>query len=535
MEEEAPLQFYGCGVNSFFQLGPLMTDGQGGGANDKEHTTSIPQGQHPSHHPRAQACALHLPQPLAFDRFLAEEDGPVKDLSCGSTFTVALTTRGIPYQWGILNGRAFPEPTRVSLGVPLRCVQVACGRKHTLALMEGGYIMSWGVGYFGQLGHGDDLSCDRPRMVHLLDPPRLGGDHVVAIACGGLHSAVSTAGQSVYCFGFNRYGQVGQGQTSDKISTPRPVSMSMIGPARIRQLACGRHHTSVLTDKGHVFSWGASSFGRLGLPDPKKVVTLPTEVISFRACPLAAMACGDFHVLALGMDGKVYAWGYGAEGQGGLGATLHLRTPRPVEGLEGQQVEQVACGAWWSMVVTRQGRLYSWGYGDGGWLGLEHASELPYVEPCQPVTKYGATCSFDSDFNACLPSLVTALAHLKVEKVVGGGGHTIVMARRIQRRFSRAGGKVVRQEGGEGGGTRNGLAEGVESMSLVESDEEGEENRQEEEEGGAGAERANASRRGCGASTRSSTSSSSSSSSSSFSSSSFSSTSNSSASSMPTT
>ncbi len=60
-------------------------------------------------------------------------------------------------------------------------------------------------------------------------------------------------------------------------------------------------------------------------------------------------------MLALGVDGKVYAWGYGAEGQGGLGATLHLRTPRPVEGLEGQQVVQVACGAWWSMVVTREG------------------------------------------------------------------------------------------------------------------------------------------------------------------------------------
>ena len=104
-----------------------------------------------------------------------------------------------------------------------------------------------------------------------------------------------------------------------------------------------------------MFSWGASSFGRLGLPDPKKVVALPTEVLSFRACPLAALACGDFHVLALGMDGKVYAWGYGAEGQGGLGATLHLRTPRPVEGLEGQEVAQVACGAWWSMVVTKEG------------------------------------------------------------------------------------------------------------------------------------------------------------------------------------
>ncbi len=130
---------------------------------------------------------------------------------------------------------------------------------------------------------------------------------------------------------------------------------SNTGAARIRQLACGRHHTSVLTDKGHVFSWGASSFGRLGLPDPKKVVALPTEVLSFRACPLASLACGDFHVLALGMDGRVYAWGYGAEGQGGLGATLHLRTPRSVEGLEGQEVAQVACGAWWSMVVTKEG------------------------------------------------------------------------------------------------------------------------------------------------------------------------------------
>ncbi len=157
------------------------------------------------------------------------------------------------------------------------------------------------------------------------------------------------------------------------------------------------------------------------------------------------------------------------------------------------------------------------------------------MEPCPPITKYGATCSFDSDFNACLPGLVTALAHLKVEKVVGGGGHTIVMAKRIQRRSSRAGVKVVRQEGGEGGGARNGLAEGVKAMSLVDSDSRGEENKEEEDEGGAGAERTNTSRRG-GAralnrdSTSGSTSSSSSSSSSSFSVTSFSSTS-----SMPTT
>lgn len=111
MEEEAPLRFYGCGVNSFFQLGPLMTDALVGAAAAEEKddatttaTTSL-QDHHPPHHPQARGRALHLPQPLAFDRFLADEDGPVQDLACGSTFTVALTTRGVPYQWGTVNGK----------------------------------------------------------------------------------------------------------------------------------------------------------------------------------------------------------------------------------------------------------------------------------------------------------------------------------------------------------------------------------------------------------------------------------------------
>jgi hypothetical protein len=80
-------------------------------------------------------------------------------------------------------------------------------------------------------------------------------------------------------------------------------------------------------------------------------------VAFFRTCPLVALACGDFHTLGHGVDGRVYAWGYGAEGQGGLGATLHLRTPRPVEGLDGHAVAQIACGAWWSLVVTAEGSV----------------------------------------------------------------------------------------------------------------------------------------------------------------------------------
>lgn len=55
-----------------------------------------------------------------------------------------------------------------------RCVQIACGRKHILALMEGGYVFSWGTGYLGQLGLGDDSSWDSPRMIKNLDPAKMG-------------------------------------------------------------------------------------------------------------------------------------------------------------------------------------------------------------------------------------------------------------------------------------------------------------------------------------------------------------------------
>jgi hypothetical protein len=60
------------------------------------------------------------------------------------------------------------------------------------------------------------------------------------VACGGLHSAVSTAGQLVFAFGFNRYGQCGQGNCSNKLSTPRPVNVNIIGtPVKTLWLSVG--------------------------------------------------------------------------------------------------------------------------------------------------------------------------------------------------------------------------------------------------------------------------------------------------------
>lgn len=74
-------------------------------------------------------------------------------------------------------------------------------------------------------------------------------------------------------------------------------------------------------------------------------------------------------------------------------------------------------------------RLYCWGSGDGGWLGLNIPPplSLPLVEPGPPMDKFGPTRAFDSDYNALLPEMVMCLSRYRVVKAVGGAGHTIFL------------------------------------------------------------------------------------------------------------
>ena len=147
--------------------------------------------------------------------------GDVRSITCGSQFTIVLFKDGKFKMCGTLNGSVYPRLTTLEIQFPLKCINIACGRKHALALLEGHFVLSWGVGYFGQLGlnllghfmkinfvsgHGDDISWDTPKMVHALEP-RLLGSRVTSVYCGGSHSAALTDTGKVFTWGLNKYGQ----------------------------------------------------------------------------------------------------------------------------------------------------------------------------------------------------------------------------------------------------------------------------------------------------------------------------------------
>lgn len=373
----------------------------------------------------------------------------VQNIYCGSQYSIVLYKDGNFKICGSLNGSVFPLLTYVPIQFPLKCIQIACGRKHIIALLEGHFVLSWGVGYFGQLGHGDDISWDSPRMVRALEP-RLLGASVTSVYCGGAHSGAVTDTGRVFMWGFNKYGQCGVSLKSESILEPKPIDTSQLGgAAHATQLVLGRNHSAMLTavhgPKGsRLYAWGANGYGRLGIAsEARKYVTSPLEVPFFREIDVVSLVSGDFHMLALDSQSNVYSWGWGAEGQTGFGNTNNLKLPRKMDFFDDMGVCSIACGSGWSMATTTKGELYAWGYGDGGWLGMQNTdstSKLPFLEQPEspntvdisksPAGMISRCCSFDSTLNVLMPQLVTSVSmNYFVTKVICGGAHTVVLCR----------------------------------------------------------------------------------------------------------
>jgi hypothetical protein len=157
---------------------------------------------------------------------------------------------------------------------------------------------------------------------------------------------------------------------------------------------------------------------------------------------LSSIASGDFHCLGLGRRGGVFTWGYGAEGQMGNGNIYHLRTPCRIVALEDKNINRIVCGASWSFAISKEGELYGWGHGDGGWLGIMMplpTQSLPYIDAEEPsnaqfqpqfieASALSLSSSFESRLNVLTPRLVEAYRGHVIRKVRCGADFTLIVS-----------------------------------------------------------------------------------------------------------
>ena len=252
--------------------------------------------------------------------------------------------------YGLAGHPGAPGPDAVD---DLQVAAVSAGGSHTVALGQDGRVWAWGRNDFGQLGEGT--------ITFRLIPVEVGGlPPIAAVAAGLNHSLAVGQDGSLWAWGQNSLGQLGDGTTSLR---PSPARVAGLPP--ISAGAAGRYHSLALGQDGSLWAWGQNSLGQLGdgttasdSPSPARVAGLP---------PIAAVAAGNAHSLAVGQDGSLWAWGYNLYGQLGDGTTSTRLSPTRVAGLP--PISAVAAGFSYSLAVGQDGSLWAWGRNDSGQLG----------------------------------------------------------------------------------------------------------------------------------------------------------------------
>ncbi|KAJ1731446.1 hypothetical protein LPJ61_002531 [Coemansia biformis] len=280
-----------------------------------------------------------------------------------------------------------------------RAVQV-----HALAARadKSGAAFVFGNGDCGQLGLGEDM-IERKKPFPV---PGIAGEAIVDVVCGGLHTMALAADGRLYSWGCNDQKALGRG--GDEFEA---AAVEGLDGVRIARVACSDSATFALAEDGHVYAWGTfrSAEGIMGFSASVLVQDRPIVINAFRE-PIVDLCAGVDHALALSASGKVYAWGYGQQGQLGRlvmeRRRLHGLTP---ERLRLHDVQHIGCGSYHSFAVTRDGAVHAWGLNNFRQLGL-------------------ANSEGGADEIVHEPAVVTALEGTAVVKISGGEHHSIALA-----------------------------------------------------------------------------------------------------------
>jgi alpha-tubulin suppressor-like RCC1 family protein len=371
--------------------------------------------------------------------------GAQSSLAAGDYHTCALTNAGGVQCWGDNNNGELGDgnaPTDRHTPVPVTGLSsgvaaVAAGDGHTCALTDAGAVLCWGYNGFGQLGDGTITNRSIPVAVTGLS------SGVSAIAAGGIHTCALTNAGAVKCWGRNFFGQLGDGTTTER-HTPVPVVGLSNGGAAI---VAGYDHTCALTGAGAVKCWGRNNYGQLGdgtLTD--RHTRIPVTGLS---SGVAAIASGEAHTCAVTDANAVKCWGYNGDGQLGDNSTTDRHTPVPVNGLS-SEVAAIAAGGHHTCALTDAGvgTALCWGRNSSGELGdnstIDRHTPVPVIGLSSGVSAisagYGDTCALtDAGAGKCwggngdgqLGDNSTTARHTPVGVVGIGPGMALVPAEAV--------------------------------------------------------------------------------------------------------
>ncbi|CAH2073475.1 unnamed protein product [Thlaspi arvense] len=329
----------------------------------------------------------------------ALSDHSIRALACGGAHTLFLTeTRRVFAtglndcgQLGISDGKTHAmEPLEVS-GLEKDIQHISAGYYHSAAITVDGELYMWGKNSSGQLGLGKKAA----RVVHVPTKVQaLHGITIKSVALGSEHSVAVTDGGEVLSWGGGGSGRLGHGHESSFFGILRsnseftPRLIKELEGIKVKNVAAGLLHSACTDENGSAFMFGEKSINKMGFGGVRNATT-PSIV---NEVPYAdEVACGGYHTCVVTRGGELYTWGSNENGCLGTDSTYVSHSPVRVEGpFMESTVSQVSCG-WKHTAAISDDNVFTWGWGgshgtfsedghsSGGQLG--HGSDVDYARP----------------------------------------------------------------------------------------------------------------------------------------------------------
>jgi alpha-tubulin suppressor-like RCC1 family protein len=254
---------------------------------------------------------------------------------------------------------AYTSPYKIyNFEEPLE--SLSTGQDHTCGIDYEGTLYCWGRNNYGQIGNGYSHGNSKYDIPQKIDVDSNGNDltRALQIGVGYGHSCGIFEDLELYCWGYNSAGQLGIGSQS---SYNRPYIVDLPGNQRATDISLGNYHTCAITDNGSVYCWGDNGNGKLG-DNSQTNSHLPIYVELPQNRKAIGISLAVSHSCAILDNNSVYCWGRNNYGQLGIGEAGDAWTPEFVELPSGSIAVQISTGEHHSCAVLKNGSAYCWGY-----------------------------------------------------------------------------------------------------------------------------------------------------------------------------
>jgi len=322
----------------------------------------------------------------------------IKSIAAGGYHTVALDKNNEVWTWGrnssgqlgyvtpMIGSSDQMEPNANPKIVMKKAVAISAGEYHTLAVDEQGQVWAWGSGAYGQIGRTGVAVI--PELVP-------GLSNIVAVAAGADHSLALTREGTVFAWGRNTSGQLGTGQSGHINPVPKEIA-SLTG---IMEIAAGDNHTIALKqDRTTIWAWGSNAYGQIG-DGGKQDRLKPVQVSGISG--IKRIAAGNDHTIAVKDDGSVWTWGRNTSGSQEIRTTpIQIKGVNNAIAIGGGGANRDS----YTLAIHQDGTVWKWDQTSSdtttelpifkqvsGIDDVKNVMEYPFVQGGQVLFKYVGT------------------------------------------------------------------------------------------------------------------------------------------------